>query len=474
MGSLREFFVKLGLDTDSASFAAGDAAVESIKAGIEVVAELANRAKEFLQEQIRSTVEAGVQAKRMGEILGVGAEQYQKLAYSANVSNVSTDALTSATRRLAMTGIKDTSAYLLQMADRLHAMPEGAGRATVALQAFGRQGRELLPWLSKGSAAIRQEMADAQDLGAVLGKDAIEDAEKYEVAQKRLDFTWQGLRNTVVRGLLPTFTKWLENTQKLVKAFREWYALPHEQMINWLKLVAIGLAAVAASMGILALSTALEGVTLGGLAVSLAAAATAAWKFAAAQVAALLPVAALAAVLAGVYLILNDIVVWMNGGDSMIGKWLGPFTTWGDEVDKIVDKIKEKIESVFELMKHPFTKNTETAESMEGETSAQKWIRAHLPSWAFGGDTPGGATSAVIGGGADAMNYSPAPVGGGADAMNYSPAPAGYSGRSIQEFHHHHHHETTLKVEVGEQGVKRMIDGHDAVKHSEAAAQTGG
>ena len=103
---LRSFFLRLGLKTDSAGFAEGMATVEGLKKGLEVVAELANKAVDFLKEQVAATVEAGVEAKRMGEIFGVNAQTFQKLAYSANMSEVSTDALTAATRKLAMNGIK--------------------------------------------------------------------------------------------------------------------------------------------------------------------------------------------------------------------------------------------------------------------------------------------------------------------------------------------------------------------------------
>ena len=347
MGELRSFFLRLGLNVDSANFAAAEGTVELLKAGIGTVAELANRASDYLKEQVRATVEAGVQAKRMSNILGVSAQDYQRLAYAANVSEVSTEALTAATRRLAMKGIKDTTGYLIQMADRLHAMPEGAGRATVALQAFGRSGRELLPLLNKGGDAIRALMADADELGVVMSTEAVTAAEDYEVATKRLDFTWQGLRNTIVKSVLPAFTAWLKSTQEHVKAFVKWYSLPHEKLIASMKLLAVVLGSVALALVADTAGTFLATVGFSGLTLGLAAAAGAAWSAVTAFAALALPFIAPVLAIAALILFLDDLVSFLNGEDSLIGaavnKWIGPFKDWRDAVHKVIEAVKHEI-----------------------------------------------------------------------------------------------------------------------------------
>ena len=347
MGELRSLFLRLGLNVDSANFAAAQGTVELLKAGISTVAELANRATDYLKEQVRATVEAGVQAKRMSNILGVSAQDYQRLAYAANVSEVSTEALTAATRRLAMKGIKDTTGYLIQMADRLHAMPEGAGRATVALQAFGRSGRELLPLLNKGGAAIRALMADADELGVVMSTEAVAAAEDYEVATKRLDFTWQGLRNTIVKAVLPAFTAWLKSTQETVKAFVKWYALPHEKLIASMKLLAVALGSVAIALIADAAGAAIAGFSMLDFAIAAGTAAAAAWSAVAAFGALALPFVAPVLAIAALIIFLDDLVSFLNGEDSLIGaavnKWIGPFKDWRDGVKQVLGAIEQDL-----------------------------------------------------------------------------------------------------------------------------------
>lgn len=481
---LRSFFVRLGLDVDSASFAAGDAMVEGLKAGLELVVDAAKEASHFITEQVKSTVEAGVAADHMSKVLGMTADQYQRLSYAAKVSEVSQEALSGALRKMAMKGSPDPIERLAQYADHIAGLTNPSQRTTYALNNLGRGGRELIPMLEKGGAAFRQMMKDADDLGAVMSGSDIAAAKELKEEQVKLGLAGEGLRNRIIVPLLGTLSKFAVALTKIVVQFQKWYIESHDKLVGVLKVLAIGIGVLTAAFLINSAAAFLDATGVAWLTtVTLAAgraAVVAAWEFISAWAAAAAPVLLIAGILGAVYLVLNDFVGFLNGDESVIGdaikKWIGPFTDWRDGIHKVFEAIKKDVADLVQSMKDAFklsnlamssSKHSETTESLEGETGLQKWARAKAP-WLFGG---AGSVGNTIGGGAAspqaaAANFTPA----GGD-LNYSPGTGGPA--AVVEHHHYHHHETTLKVEVGDHGVKRLLDGHEAAQNRETAAATG-
>lgn len=330
---VRELFVKLGLEKDSASFAEGFATVEALKAGLEKVAELAHEAVRFLSEQIDKTVEAGVEADRFAQKMGLTTKEVQELAYVGKTAGVTLNDMQVAMRTLALRGVTDLRGTIFSLADQFSKMKDGGYKLGLATEYLGRAGSRLIPILNKGRDAVKELMQEAEDLGYVMDQQQIQTAlREYDETTVRLHASLEGLRNAVIVPLLPYITKAAEVITKVVVATAKWIKNAGD--------IGTHLKALGTAMTLLLIP----------MAPLLSALAEMAW----AALVAAAPFLAWAAAIAAVYLALDDLLIFLQNGKSVIGdiltKWVGPFGTWQEGVEKAKDKVKGYFEELWEWL----------------------------------------------------------------------------------------------------------------------------
>jgi hypothetical protein len=251
-----ELAALLGLEIDESKWEKGHELVESLHHAVEAFVGVEAVGK--LKEMVEGTVESAVQAKHLSEQLGISTDAVQELGYAADVTGVSSEAMQGAMRHLARglqevqkgsgpaveafqeLGIhaedlkgKSLDETLGVLADRFSKMPDGAQKAALSLQLFGREGgARMVPLLNKGSAGIAQLRTEAEKLGFVMDKEGVESAENFEIAQKRLGATLIGLRNTAVQALLPTLQDMVTGLQGWIAENREAIASTLEEVIR--------------------------------------------------------------------------------------------------------------------------------------------------------------------------------------------------------------------------------------------------
>lgn len=115
---------------------------------------------------------------------------------------------------------------------------------------------------------------------------------------------------TIANAILTVFDKIEAGVYKLVDAFGGWE--------NMLRFVGIAI-----------------GVALGAKALSILAA------FRAASLLAMLPFIKIIAIISAVALVLEDLYVWINGGDSLIGSLIGPWEEWRPYVMAAIEMVKD-------------------------------------------------------------------------------------------------------------------------------------
>ena len=367
-----DLFATLGLKPKTGEWEHGEKLIEGVHKGLEAFA--GYEAVKQISEMVDKTMEAAVGAERLGQKLGLTTDAVQELGYAADITGSSTDSMRIGLQFLAR-GLEETRTKgtgpaaeafqklgisigqlkgksldqnLESIADRFQKLPDGAEKASIAMDLFGRQGTELIPLLDKGSAGIVELRAEAEKLGVVIGEDGVKKADQYEEAQKRLSATWTGLRNTVVVGLLPALTA-------LVEKIQEWIASNHDAIVSGLTAAVQILMTAFSALGavIQVVASVIEffqqhselaqaalialGVVLGALAVE----AAAAWLAAAA------PVVGVVAAIAGVILVikhLDQIVAVMRGAIGSALHWI--WERFKDLKDNVVG-VFESIGSFF-------------------------------------------------------------------------------------------------------------------------------
>ena len=195
--------------------------------------------------------------------------------------------------------------------------------------------------LQEGRAGITALTDEAMALGGVLSDVAFNDAADFNDALLRLRFSFFGVINTVTAKFFPVFTEMAKKISDFVKVNKKWIDLGISQVIDGVidgfkmfegavqKVIDIVSDLLPKNLqfkGDLD-ATKVIAIAVAGALTSLAIAAA---SFAA-------PFVTAAAAVAGLVLIVEDLYTYLNGGDSVIGKF--------------VDSFAEKFPRVFELAK---------------------------------------------------------------------------------------------------------------------------
>lgn len=243
--------------------------------------------------------------------------QFQQLAFAGNAAGVGADVVTGSLTTLAeglraieaRTGgptnalwrlgvrarntdgtIRDTNDVLLDLADRFERVRNPIHRARLAQELFGSNGRRMLTVLAGGSAALRRQREDFAALGGGVLPEAVEQGRRFTVAQGRMQVALDSVRSVIATSLLPVVTYL---TNGIANA------------TGWLSRMTRGSNLVNVAIAALGVAGAAAGV-----------------KIIAAWAPVLAPLALSGAALAVILLVIDDIVTFLRGGNSVIGRFI--------------------------------------------------------------------------------------------------------------------------------------------------------
>lgn len=329
-----------------------------------------------IQHFAHEMMEAASQAEHTAKKLGLTTDAVQQLQFAANMQDIDKGALNTGLKFLQLNStkasegskeaakafrglgvsVKDATGgpvpldeLFENVATKIAEIKDPAKQTTVAVQLFGRSGQELIPLLQKGGEGIREFREEAEALGGGLTEALLEDAGKYEEALKRFEFAFIGVKSAIGNFLLPILTKLSQGLTFLVGKFNEIY----KKTKFFQTLITVGLYAALAKL-VLWLNT-------------VGAAGVLAW---AKSVGGFI---LLAAVIAGVALVLEDLYRGLTGGKSAIGKWVDQWQGLGttSEFVKSIAAGLDTITAALERMvKSPGMAALEGLKSITHENSA--------------------------------------------------------------------------------------------------------
>ena len=176
----------------------------------------------------------GDKIAKQARMIGVTAEQFQVMEYAATRSGTSMTAVVNGMKKLgrvmvdAQNGsrqIKDTFDALgitlekdngtlretfdvfLDLADKSMILGESAERTGVQMLVLGRSGTEMANLFAQGSAGILDLRQELVDLGAIMGKQTLDDAEGLVDKMADMEHAFRGVKIELSANLLPTFTE---------------------------------------------------------------------------------------------------------------------------------------------------------------------------------------------------------------------------------------------------------------------------
>ena len=108
---------------------------------------------------------------------------------------------------------------LMDVADKFHAMPDGVEKTTIAMQLFGRSGKDMIPVLNLGRDGITELEQKAHELGLTLSGANLANVQKYIAAQKDLKDSNQALQVTVGMQTIPVMTEFNKKINDMLMGF---------------------------------------------------------------------------------------------------------------------------------------------------------------------------------------------------------------------------------------------------------------
>ncbi len=247
-GALREVFARFGVEVDSKKLddlnKKVDGGVSSLqKFGTVLVGALGAHAIFRFAEGL---AEQGSQILDNSRRLGIGTDAYQALGYAAKITGASVEALGTALlisqdklvdaskgskeagKAFSDLGIaikepngdlRDSQAVLLDAAEAISKMDSPARQTAAAVNLFGRQGRQLLPFLKEGREGITKLTAEFGELGGGFDKAAVAASDNFGDALDRANATITSLRGRIATALLPVLQRLVDWFTKAVAWF---------------------------------------------------------------------------------------------------------------------------------------------------------------------------------------------------------------------------------------------------------------
>jgi len=327
-----------------------------------------------LQELEHAAVQGGVGVERMRSGLATFGQSLRSAERWGNGT-------TSTLRRLGIQA-RDTSGHIRptgelmdEVAAAMERVENPTRRARIATELFGASGRRMLDVLHTGPGGIAALRAELAELGGGITPEATAAANEYTKATERMARAQDSLRSVLAVSLIPALSWLVEKGAKLGGLVAN--------LTHGTHLLQIALAGLAAA------------------AVSMAAPVIAAWLPVA------LPFAVIAAKVAFLVALLDDLITFANGGDSAIGRLIDTIAGAGTAVE-LAKELREDWEAITEAI----DKAVDAVARFVGSTAA-------------GGLASGNLRGPMIGGRRAAAGGAPLTVPAGNGAFRLSlPVPA--------------------------------------------------
>lgn len=241
----------LSLKSVAMSAREGAEAIEGMKAAVFGFAEvfMAAFAVEQISEWAKEFGEASEKVQHLSETFGVTTAQIQGFKVLADTTGISVDTITKGLgildKNLVTSGASgkgvgaifqqmgitaadagDQMGLLIKVADKFADMADGPAKVAMAMQLFGKSGKDLIPILNEGSKGLEELRAKAVEYGAAFTPMADSAQKKGMELADSIDesaVAWQGVTNMLGDAFGPVLKDITDSLNKMIKAVIESY-----------------------------------------------------------------------------------------------------------------------------------------------------------------------------------------------------------------------------------------------------------
>lgn len=341
MSALREIFARFGVAFEAGPLKEGNASVNGLIGRLQELGEVVAGAAivNGLRNFVGEIAHVGDELDKSSQALGLSTDRLQEWRAAAGHAGVSVEQLTPALqavrrnadaarmgsagmasdfRRLGVTlrdesgNLRSTDDLMLQIADGIAAMDDPTRQAAIAMRLMGESGARLLPLFANGAAGVNEAAEAFRALGGGMSEEAIAASAEYTDRVQDLNDALTGIKSRIGVFVLPAVTRLVEGMTRAQAVFGR---LSDRGRLLETTMIAIGVASTAAGA-----RTAL------------------AWIRAAA------PFVALGLLIAGLVLVVEDLWVGFEGGDSVLADLGHSFETWTETASEAMAPVVTALE----------------------------------------------------------------------------------------------------------------------------------
>lgn len=203
-----------------------DSLMSSIKAGLPMAGKAAAVIAAIgiaATKMARSAANAAEKASLLSERLGLSVETMSELGYAARQHGHDMDKIADAVTdlnekmvnsedkfekwgirvRIGNGAMRETEDVLLDVMDKLAELPTSAERVALANDLMSSSGRELLPFLQKGSGAFKRLSAEAKNFGATITSKEVQEAKQFQEQWRKFETVVDSLARKLGNKLIP-------------------------------------------------------------------------------------------------------------------------------------------------------------------------------------------------------------------------------------------------------------------------------
>ena len=233
---------------------------------------------------VKNTADNAKEISRASQRVGMSTEAFQVYSEAAKRAGIDTDRFQSSTARLAKNqymaahgnkalsatfksmgvsvfdangNYKKTNVLMRDLADKFQKAPDGTKKIAYATALFGKAGKDMIPMLNKGGAALDKLSEEMKLNGNIIDTEGIEKAKRFNEKMRDMTEKLEGAKNKIAIAVMPAFTKLGEKMLVIITRITTWIKenkalIP--KLIHWAKIT------MEVGVGIWAISTAIKAV----------------------------------------------------------------------------------------------------------------------------------------------------------------------------------------------------------------------
>jgi len=193
----------------TAAFAIATTAVVTVVGTLTALAVKSAAAAGEVAKLKRETGLTAVEAskfKAIGDRLGLSVDDLSK-SFGIFSKNIDNNAKAISENHIAVVKAKDGhidfERTLEGVAERFRTMPDGVEKTSLAMELFGKSGKDMLPFLNQGKDGLKALGDEAERLGLVFDDKALAAAKRFSLSQKDMTENIEGLKNKIGMAFLP-------------------------------------------------------------------------------------------------------------------------------------------------------------------------------------------------------------------------------------------------------------------------------